>query len=425
MDTTTVILFFCIFVIVFSIVTSIGHFNNKKKNKYIKFEDVLTRLDINVDDFYGLKIHSDHDTQHHFGSSVDVNKSGDIFIISSRRENSELKNDIGVSRIYKYENHLITQLGQDIVGENEFDESGVVSINDIGDIVAIGAPDNDNNNNNSAGHVRVYKYSQTQKKWNKIGGDIDGSSGSQFGQCLSLNGDGTRIAIGYLGFWQRKIDVYEYQQIGNIWNQIGTIDTSGLTTLINNKFDIKISKSGDRIVSSNCTAQSKIEIFEKQGHQWVDIGVVSSTDDFFGYSFSMDDEANILVIGSPQADGTNVGKVYIYKYVFDGTNYSYSLQNEIPGSTSFTFFGQSVSLGKDGVNFVVTDSSNIYLYELNSMLVSWNIKQIISHHENIHSLDHECTIQSNTIVYSNKRHDNTNGIVVIYKKIKDIFSEFQ
>ena len=62
----------------------------------------------------------------------------------------------GHVRVYEYSNGTWTQLGSDIDGEAAGDNSGVVSLSDDGDVVAIGAPGNAGNGPD-AGHVRVYE----------------------------------------------------------------------------------------------------------------------------------------------------------------------------------------------------------------------------------------------------------------------------
>lgn len=60
------------------------------------------------------------------------------------------------------------QLGSDIDGEGENDQSGFsVSLSGDGTVMAIGAPYHGN-----GGHVRVYEYSGGS--WSQIGADIDG-----------------------------------------------------------------------------------------------------------------------------------------------------------------------------------------------------------------------------------------------------------
>ena len=87
------------------------------------------------------------------------------------------------------------QLGADIDGEASGDESArSLSLNSDGTIVAIGAHGNDGTSSNS-GHVRVYEYSSGS--WTQLGADIDGEAGGdQFGHSVSLSSDGTIVAIG-------------------------------------------------------------------------------------------------------------------------------------------------------------------------------------------------------------------------------------
>ena len=63
-----------------------------------------------------------------------------------------------------------------------------------GTIVAIGAFGNDGNGP-SSGHVRVYQ--NISGTWTQLGGDIDGEADEdQSGISVSLSSDGTIVAIG-------------------------------------------------------------------------------------------------------------------------------------------------------------------------------------------------------------------------------------
>ena len=88
-----------------------------------------------------------------------------------------------------------TKIGSDINGEANGDESGTsVSLNSDGTILAIGAPWNEGNGYRS-GHVRLYKYDSST--WTQLGCDIDGEAvGDISGWSVSLNDSGTALAIG-------------------------------------------------------------------------------------------------------------------------------------------------------------------------------------------------------------------------------------
>ncbi|GIR24166.1 MAG: hypothetical protein CM15mP38_3490 [Synechococcus sp.] len=73
---------------------------------------------------------------------------------------------------------------------------GKVSLSGDGNVVAIGAPQNDANGTNS-GHTRIYQWDGTA--WNRIGSDIDGEAADDYsGGKISLSRDGSTVAIGSL-----------------------------------------------------------------------------------------------------------------------------------------------------------------------------------------------------------------------------------
>ena len=131
-----------------------------------------------------------------FGYSVSMNSDGDRVAIGAR-ENDGNGSNAGSVRVYSLSGTTWTKLGQDIDGEAADDFSGPVSMNSVGDRVAIGATQNDGNGSN-AGSVRVYSWDGTN--WTKLGNDIDGeASFDNSGHSVSMNSVGDRVAIGAYG----------------------------------------------------------------------------------------------------------------------------------------------------------------------------------------------------------------------------------
>ena len=128
------------------------------------------------------------------GRSVALSSDGTV-LATGAIYNSNPPNNAGVVRVLQFSSNSWTQLGSDIVGEAADDNSGgSVSLNSDGTIVAIGAQYNDGTGSN-AGHVRVHQFSSGS--WTQLGGDIDGEAASdEFGQTVSLNSDGTILAVG-------------------------------------------------------------------------------------------------------------------------------------------------------------------------------------------------------------------------------------
>jgi hypothetical protein len=93
-------------------------------------------------------------------------------------------------------NYLWVQIAQDIDGEASGDRSGFsVSLNADGSRVAIGTPLNDGTSGINRGQTRIYDLSGNT--WVKVGQDIDGeTAGDRSGSSVSLSANGNRVAIG-------------------------------------------------------------------------------------------------------------------------------------------------------------------------------------------------------------------------------------
>ena len=128
------------------------------------------------------------------GSSVSLSADGSTVAIGAHDGGTSYS---GYVSIYQYNDSSWQQLGADIDGEAEVDQSGwSVSISRDGTMVAIGAPNNDGNESagSRAGHVRIYRYDGNS--WYQLGADIDGEALSNSGWSVSLSTDGNAVAIG-------------------------------------------------------------------------------------------------------------------------------------------------------------------------------------------------------------------------------------
>jgi len=130
------------------------------------------------------------------GSSVSISADGSTVAIGAIY-NEDNGTYSGHVRIYQYINSSWQQLGTDIDGEAQYDNSGYsVSLSADGSTVAIGAPYNDGNGDGS-GHVRVYQY--IDSSWQQLGTDIDGEAQYDLsGYSVSISADGSTVAIGAL-----------------------------------------------------------------------------------------------------------------------------------------------------------------------------------------------------------------------------------
>jgi len=156
--------------------------------------------------------------------------------------------DSGHTRIYEWDGVAWGILGADIDGEAVGDNSGYsVSLSADGTRVAIGAVLNAGDGSFS-GHTRIFQLNGAS--WVQLGADIDGeAAGDQFGFSVSLNADGTRVAIGAIdnaggGLFRGHTRIYQWN--GASWVQLGA-DINGEADGDNSGWSVSLSADGSRV----------------------------------------------------------------------------------------------------------------------------------------------------------------------------------
>jgi len=126
--------------------------------------------------------------------SVSLSYDGNILAIGASNNDGNGV-DSGHVCVYSWNGSVYTQRGNDIDGEAAADNFGYsVSLSNDGNILAIGAPNN-NGNAVDSGHVRVYSWNGSV--YTQRGNDINGeAAGDESGWSVSLSNDGNILAIG-------------------------------------------------------------------------------------------------------------------------------------------------------------------------------------------------------------------------------------
>jgi Flp pilus assembly pilin Flp len=300
------------------------------------------------------------------GVSVSLNNNGNILAIGAPSNNGNGSNS-GHVRIYENIGGVWTQIGSDIDGEAPEDRSGIfVSLNGNGNIIAIGAHTNDGNGSNS-GHVRIYE--NIGGVWTQIGSDIDGEAPDDLsGVSVSLNNNGNIIAIG-ASFNNNSVfnsgHVRIYENIGGVWMQIGSDidgenfgDNSGSRVSLNNNGNIVAISALNN--DSNGELSGHVRIYENIGGVWTQIGSDidgEANNDLFGSSISLNNNGNIVAIGARihSVFGTGSGYVRIYENI--GGIWT-QIGSDIDGEAEGDQFGYSISLSRDGNILVVGARGN-------------------------------------------------------------------
>ncbi len=148
---------------------------------------------------------SGNETGDFFGATVDINANGDQIIVGAllNDENSE---NAGKVEIYQFENSNWTKKGGSILG-NEGDKLGsAVKLNNDGDRISVGS----NGFESDKGKVETFKF--LNNNWQKEGNSIIGTTaGDRLGNSISINQNGELVAMGSF----RNDDVNNYFQVFN------------------------------------------------------------------------------------------------------------------------------------------------------------------------------------------------------------------
>jgi hypothetical protein len=295
---------------------------------------------------------------YNFGRSVSFNSDGSIVAIGANGANS----NIGVVQIYQYSSGTWSQLGNNINGVSSGEQLGYqVRLSSNGSIVAIGAL----GYNGYTGLVRIYQF--ISGTWSQLGADIIGPSPySAFSGQISLNSDGSIVAIGALGYNSNTGLVQIYQYTSGSWTQLGSTLNG---TASNNLFGISLSLSSDGNklaigASGNNSDTGLLQIYQYTSGNWSQVGgnlVGLATNNQFGVTSSLSSDGTIVAIGAT-GNNSNTGLVQIYQYT--SGNWT-QIGGNILGPATGSVFGCSLFLSSDGSKLAISASG----YNSNTGLV--------------------------------------------------------
>ena len=296
-----------------------------------------------------------------FGKSVSISSDGSIVAIGAPR-NSNSNNQAGSVRIYRNESGTWTQMGQDINGDAEYDWSGTsVSLSSNGLIVAIGAYANDGNVSGTydAGQVRIYQYNSSSGNWVQIGSDIFGEPSDQSGWSVSLNSDGSIVAIGAKyhngsnGNYSGCVRVY--QNKNGTWSQIGsTIEGEAASDY--SGWSVSLSSDGSIVAigaignDGNGSFAGHVRVYQNNNGTWTQIGTDidgEAENDRSGYSVSLSSDGSIVAIGAIGNDGSSSDAGHVRVYQNNNGTWT-QIGADIDGEAANDNSGYSVSLSSNG-----------------------------------------------------------------------------
>jgi len=247
-------------------------------------------------------------TRDKFGYSVAINDDGTVVASGAIGDNSNTgssNNKKGLVRVYKKDGNNWPQLGADIVGIANGDIFGSsIDLNGDGTILAVGATGHDG----AKGHVRVYKLNGNS--WDLMGSDLDGVAANDgFGYSVSLSKDGNTLAIGAKAHDNSKGHTRVFKWNGNAWAQMGP-DIDGQAAGDESGYSVSLNANGTKLAIGAPKANAskgKVRVFQWNGNAWVlfvsDIEDTAAAVAQFGNSLQLNDLGNRVAIGNFQWNG--------------------------------------------------------------------------------------------------------------------------
>ena len=256
-------------------------------------------------------------------------------------------------------------------GEGAGDQFGrSVKLSADGTIIAIGGPNNDPTDvsDNAAGHVRVFQWIGGDQ-WTQLGTDIDGENqGDQSGDRIALSADGTILAVAehlYLDNTGR-VRIYRYEN-NTDWVLLG----SPIIGEAKGDFfgtGLAINSSGTRVAigaranDSSALNGGEVKVYEFSD-QWVqlgsDISDFVSPNDSLGFGVSMNSAGDVVAAAAPQ--GTPKGELSGYVRVYRYTSAGEWSRSFIDGDKSFdqqSSEGRHIDLSGDGNRIIIGASGS-------------------------------------------------------------------
>ena len=244
----------------------------------------------------------------------------------------------------------IEQIGSEITHEGFYGgfEGFATSINGDGTIVAVG----ELGYNSFKGRVRVLQYSSDT--WSNLGSEINLDNYPELGDTrylgmsVSLSSDGKTLAVTSPCGSSNKAYVFEYD---DDWQLSGEFDFSNC-----NYSQISLSSDGTTVAVGNDRGGSSsawtgvVDIYRKSGSSWGALGSSiygEGPRDYSGHGVVLNEDGTRVAIGGYQNDdgGNNAGHVRVYQYAEDTWS---QLGSDIDGEAAGDLSGDTVSINADG-----------------------------------------------------------------------------
>ena len=270
----------------------------------------------------------DGDSGDRFGQSIAINDAGTRLIIGAPGGN--------YVKVFQKETFgdPWTQLGQTIMGGSSDRLGSSVDINAAGDRIVIGNV-NSTNSGSGSGEVKIYEFSN--ENWDQIGNTINGNTGDSAGATVSMDDVGDTVAVGFPGFAAPGVNnsgaVKIFDLVNTTWQQRGNsiigraFEAIGGSGSTQQEGAVDLHAGGTRIAigsktytNQNVTQNGFIAHYEYLNKIWTKSGndvVGAANGDEFGTAVAINDSDGTIIAGGAafaDANGNDSGYSAVYDF---------------------------------------------------------------------------------------------------------------
>lgn len=384
-----------------------GWSNPDAANNVIYFNNLLqpTLTDIN---------NNTGNAAHDFGFSADISTNGNNIVVGEALSYFSTITGAYDGAVYVYENTISGQLLDKILTSNNNTVIGFgssCSINNFGNILAVGAPAYDAGNLVNTGSV--YIFTKTSGNWSLATTIIPsfGISNSYFGSNVHLSNDGTVLLVnhpGGTGFNSPGASIYYNNSNASTWTLYHQ-QTANVSTNPGFGANIALAKNSTytdlgntRYVIGDISANSYRGGFSiMKGQNLISNITGNVLYSALGNCLSINSSGNIIVAGAPGMGGPG-GSIVGSARVYANISGNYSLQATItqPNNTANTDFGTQVAINASGNIILIGElESNVTLTGNTGPITYSNIGRGYAYSGSNFSYSQSNTYISSQIVY--------------------------
>ena len=272
-----------------------------------------------------------HSNDYASGDSIAINEDATILVIGSAQYGTGL-DQLGGVDVFDWDGSAWTQRGSVLTASDGVDGDGFgkgVAISGDGSILFVGANGWEGANSNQGG---VYVFDWSGSAWTQRGSVItagDAAASDQFGFSVGCSQDGAWLIVGataWEGTTTNQGGAYVLSWDGSSWSQVGSVIVASDPLATDHYAEtVSINGDGTRVAigadqwEGAITNMGRTYVFGWSGSAWSALTHITAPDaasnDLFGPA-ALDSTGSVAIVGASLWEGanSNQGGVYVFDY---------------------------------------------------------------------------------------------------------------